>query len=296
VRRTTPCSQVPGIRRGTRIIAVGLSLTALLSGARLDAQVSTAVASSVDRARGMMDAGSGDAARALLDSLVARSAPRSDDMAESLYWRAVLSESTAEAERDWKRLVIEVPLSARAPSALLRLGELDILRGRPSGARAHFERIVRDFPEDAARPKAEIWIARSYFEERDIANACTAVRNLQTTGVPEGELRLQVGELQGRCRTAGTATAGAGTATAGAGTAAAGGIVFTVQLAAFNTRREANAFVARLAKRGVKARIDGDKKPFRVRVGRYDSREEATAMLAKLKRQGQSGFLAELPR
>jgi cell division protein FtsN len=72
--------------------------------------------------------------------------------------------------------------------------------------------------------------------------------------------------------------------------------VFTVQLAAFNTRREANAFVARLAKRGVKARIDGDKKPFRVRVGRYDTREEATAMLAKLKRQGQTGFLAELPR
>ncbi len=222
-----PCSQVPGTRRGTRrgtrAIALALSLTALLTGARLDAQVSTAVASSVDRARGMMDAGSGDAARALLDSLVARSAPRSDDMAESLYWRAVLSESTADAERDWKRLIFEVPLSARAPNALLRLGELDILRGRPSGARAHFERIVRDFPEDAARPKAELWIARSYFEERDIANACTVVRNLQTTGVPEGELRLQLGELQGRCRTAGTATAGAGTATAGGGTATAGG-------------------------------------------------------------------------
>ncbi len=276
---------------------------------RANAQVSPAVESSVDRARGMMDVGKGEAARLLLDSLVLRSAAGSDDLAESLYWRAVLSESAADAERDWKRLVIVVPLSPRTPNALLRLGELEILRGRPADARAYFERIERDFPETTQRPKAAIWIARSYFEERDVAKACTATDALQRLEMPDGELRLQAGELQQRCRAATAAAAAAPGATAasdggatGAAPSAAGGgtttsgIVFTVQLAAYNTRREANAYVARLAKRGITARVDGDRKPFRVRVGKYDTREEATAMLAKLKKQGQSGFLAELPK
>lgn len=308
--------------------------------AQAQAQVSSAVASAVDRARGLMDAGSGDVARTLLDSLVTQATPGSDDMAESLYWRAVLSESAADAERDWKRLVIEVPLSARAPNALLRLGELEILRGRPPAARVHFERILRDFPEASQRPPAEVWIARSYFEERDVVNACRTVGALQASGVPAGELQLQLTELQARCRNAATATpaataptaVGAGastktttpkpttakseppaavtTATAERDTSSAvdvtaepveaanrvSGIVFTVQLAAYNTRTEANAYVARLAKRGIKARIDGDRKPFRVRVGRYETRDAAATMLAKLKKQGQNGFLAELPR
>jgi cell division septation protein DedD len=251
----------------------------------------------------------------------------------------VLSESAADAERDWKRLVIEVPLSARAPNALLRLGELEILRGRPAAARVHFERILRDFPEASQRSTSEIWIARSYFEERDLTNACRTVGVLQASGVPAGELQLQLTELQGRCRnaaaaapaTSATTVAGSGTSTktttpkpttaksapASTTTAAAdpdsssavdvtaepleganrvSGIVFSVQLAAYNTRAEANAYVARLAKRGIKARIDGDRKPFRVRVGRYETRDAAATMLAKLKKQGQNGFLAELPR
>lgn len=292
--------------RLTAMVAA-IAVAGMVPWHQLAAQVSPGITAAVDRARGLVDAGKGDDARRLLDSLVTVTASGGDDLAESLYWRAVLSESAADAERDWKRLVIVVPLSPRTPSALLRLGELEILRGRPADARVHFERIVRDFPETEQRSKAAIWVARSYFEERDVTRACAATAALQSLSMPDGELRLQAAELQGRCRAATTA-AGENAAPTGAAGAAPGaaapppaertasGIVYSVQLAAYNTRREANAYVARLAKRGIKARIDGDRKPFRVRVGRYDTKEEANAMLKKLKKQGQSGFLAELPR
>lgn len=259
------------------------------------AQASAGMTSAVGRARSLVDGGDGAGARTLLDSLVARAEPSSDDMAEALYWRAVLSERAADGERDWKRLVVEAPLAPRVPDALLRLGELEILRGRPAVARAHFERIVRDFADSPPHVNAMIWIARSYFEERDLARACEASNALRSRNIPDGELRLQADELRGRCVTAvgSTATAVAGPTTAVVVPPTA---VFSLQFAAYDTRAQATALVSRLAKRGIKARIDGDRKPFRVRAGRYETRAEATAMLARLRKQGQGGFVAELGR
>lgn len=259
------------------------------------AQASAGMTSAVGRARSLVDGGDGAGARTLLDSLVARAEPSSDDMAEALYWRAVLSERAADGERDWKRLVVEAPLAPRVPDALLRLGELEILRGRPAVARAHFERIVRDFADSPPHVNAMIWIARSYFEERDLARACEASNALRSRKIPDGELRLQADELRGRCVTAvgSTATAVAGPTPAVVVPPTA---VFSLQFAAYDTRAQATALVSRLAKRGIKARIDGDRKPFRVRAGRYETRAEATAMLARLRKQGQGGFVAELGR
>lgn len=293
---------------GAALVFAGAALV-LVGASRVDAQASAGMISAVGRARSMVDGGDGTAARALLDSLVARAAPSSDDLAEALYWRAVLSERVADGERDWKHLVVDAPLSPRVPESLLRLGELEILRGRPAVARAHFERILLDFPESAQRPKAMVWIVRSFFEERDFTRGCEIVRSLQAGTVPEGEMRLQVDELQLRCAVSGTSTAVGGTSTAVGGSATAVGgtstavvpttavpttAVFSVQLAAYDTRAQANALVTRLAKRGLKARVDGDRKPFRVRVGRYDTRADAAVMLARLKKQGQGGFVTEL--
>ncbi len=294
---------------GAALVLVGAALV-LVGASRVDAQASAGMISAVGRARSMVDGGDGTAARALLDSLVARAAPSSDDLAEALYWRAVLSERVADGERDWKQLVVDAPLSPRVPESLLRLGELEILRGRPAVARAHFERILLDFPESAQRPKTMVWIVRSFFEERDFTRGCEMVRTLQAGTVPDGEMRLQVDELQLRCSTAvgltavgGTATAVGGNSTAVGGTSTAVALpatavpstaVFSVQLAAYDTRAQANALVTRLAKRGLKARVDGDRRPFRVRVGRYDTRADAAAMLARLRKQGQGGFVTEL--
>ncbi|MBL0171565.1 MAG: SPOR domain-containing protein [Gemmatimonadaceae bacterium] len=293
------------IRRALRPSLVCL-VWLLVSAGVVRAQTSAGVTSAVGRARGLMDAGDGAKARTLLDSLVAHTDPSSDDMAEALYWRAVLSERVADGERDWKRLVVDAPLSPRVPEALLRLGELEILRGRPAVARAHYERILRDFSESPQRPKAMIQVVRSYFEERDILHACESVTALRGVTIPEGELRLQANDLQLRCAAA-AATAAGGTAngvavptpavtTPAPAAAVSAATVFSVQLAAYDTRAQATALVKRLATRGVKARVDGERKPFRVRVGRYETRAEAAAMLTRLKKQGQRGFVAELGR
>lgn len=281
-------------------------------------RISPALAGAVTRARALVDQGNGADARFILDSLVKASPLASFDLAEALYWRATLAEQIGDAERDWKRLVIEAPLSPRTPDALLRLGELDLLRGHPAEARPYFERVIREFPDSARIARGTIWLVRSYFDERNMPGGCEALKGLASVHVPEGELKLQADELKRRCDSVvtgssavgltgasdvtGASAAGKGTdaatsATGGStGSKASSGTAFSVQLAAFNTRAEAQSLVARLKKKGVDARVDGTVKPFRVRTGRYGSRAEADAALAKLKKQGHSGFIAEISK
>lgn len=298
--------------------AAGLALVAgTRAAAAQEAPLAAGVVREVGRARALVEAGAGADARTLLDSLVRTQAPGSNELAEALFWRATLAERATDSERDWKRLTIEAPLSPRTADALVRLGEFEMLRGRPATARPYFARVTQDFPNTTARAKAGLWVVRGYFDERNSASACTALAELPSASVPEGELRLQYDELGKRCAVApGTANRGSvnsGSVNSGkiesektsgekvsGGKAAAensakeDGARFSVQLAAYDTRAEAEGSVKRLKGRGIEARIDGDAKPFRVRVGRYATRAEATAALAKLKKQGQSGFIAEL--
>ena len=308
----------------------------LTTSARVDAQVQTDASDkmvlAVGRARALMDGGDGAAARTLLDSLVNHTDAGTMDVAEALYWRAALAERTSDAERDWKRMVADVPVSPRVPDALLRLGELDILRGRPASAREYFVRLTRDFADTPQRGKATVMVARSYFEERDNTHACAAVAAFKLDDLPAGESRLQADELTRRCASLAAAAAASATLSSpqpppavpvanappttttttpkatttptakptepvASASHAADPISrarFTVQLAAYDTRAQATATAKHLVARGVKARVDGEKKPFRVRVGHYTTHAEAVAALTKLKAQGHKGFVAEL--
>lgn len=302
--------------------AVAAAVCVCGATAPLAAQVSGPMTSAVGRARGLIDAGSGAQARALLDSLVSAAGDGSDDRAEALYWRAVLSESAVDASRDWKRVVIDAPLSIRAADALLRLAELDVLRGQVDEGRASFARVVRDFAGTEQAVRAALWTARTYADERNAAKVCETLALLTGMTIPDGELALQERQLRSTCAAAssnagsvaagtpptasGSGATGATSAPLGAGSGAPDSaaaapaattpspVAFSVQLAAYDFRSQAAALVARLAKRGIKARVDGTAKPFRVRVGRYATREEAAAALARLKKAGQSGFVAEL--
>ncbi len=281
------------------------------------AQLSPAMERATVRARAMLDDGNGVEARTLLDSLVTNASPSSIDLADALYWRAVLAERVADAELDWKRLVTEIPLSPRAPDALQRLGELDMLRGHPAEARVYFARVLRDYANASTRTAALLWTARSYFDERNGTEACRTMSALATMVLPEGELSLQTGELQKRClRTASAPTPDAATPAAAAPTAvapvpspppaasppeqasrSATATVngrYSVQLAAYDTRADADGLVRRLASRQIEARVDGSVKPFRVRVGRFATRTAAGAELARLAKLGHTGFIAEL--
>lgn len=277
------------------------------------ATVSAAMDRQISRARALVESGEGADARNLLDSLVQAAPTASFDLAEALYWRAVLSERMSDAERDWKRLVIESPLSPRAADALVRLGELDLLRGKPADARVYLERVLREFPTGVQRSKSALLVARTWFDERQDAKGCAALAALQAEGVPEGELRMQAGDLGRRCTGANAVNTPATKVEAKAeakpeakpearsdskpaetSSTRPADARFSVQLAAFDTRREAEAAVARLSKAGVDARVDGSDKPFRVRHGYFTTRAAANAQLAALKKRGHNGFIAEL--
>ena len=139
--------------------------------------------------------------------------------------------------------------------------------------------------------------------------------SLSIGDVPDGELRLQYAELGKACTGVVAATApktAANSASSNSAsadnaslnnatprTATTAGAVgqkgrYSVQLAAYNTRVEAEASVQRLLARGMDVRVDGDVKPFRVRTGYFATRAEAAAVLARLKQQGMDGFVADL--
>jgi cell division septation protein DedD len=66
---------------------------------------------------------------------------------------------------------------------------------------------------------------------------------------------------------------------------------FVVQLAALNSRGEADAMVKRLAARGYEAYVQapatGSPSVFRVRVGNYQTRREAESVAARIEKEGQ---------
>lgn len=190
----------PATGRGLRrLVGVGLLLVAT-SGVRADAQ-GTAVDAAVARARALVEAGNGRAGRLVLDSLVERAGVATPPLGELLYWRGLLAESSADAERDWRRLLLEVPMSPRAEDALLRLAQLEQLRGRPAGSRAYLEKLAREYPEPSSQARAHFWLAKAYFDENDRPRACGAL-DVVRQRVPSNavELRAQAEDLRARCR------------------------------------------------------------------------------------------------
>jgi cell division protein FtsN len=68
---------------------------------------------------------------------------------------------------------------------------------------------------------------------------------------------------------------------------------FSVQVAAFPKKRDADALGEVLKQRGFPVRVVGTTPPFRVRVGRYDSREDAGAALERMKASRVKGIVVE---
>jgi cell division protein FtsN len=66
---------------------------------------------------------------------------------------------------------------------------------------------------------------------------------------------------------------------------------WSVQVAAYNARSQADAMVARLKTNGYEARVDGSSAPFRVRIGRYTTQGQASAVQRSLKAKKIEGFV-----
>lgn len=283
------------------------ALAALVSlGATAGAQIRLpAVDSAVyARARQLVAAGNGAAGRVLVDSMVTVTPPDSPAYADALYWRARLSAEGEDAERDYRRIVIDFPLSPRAGDALLQLAQSELMRGDRTAARTHLERFLLENPGHSDRGTAGLSLVRLSFDAGDAQRGCiTLGRTLREVPETSVELRNQLSFFTGRCANVDTTRRVVGTttdsATARADTTKRGGAKgdtaakappkpvgkFTIQVAAYSSRELADALVKRLEAKGLDARTVGTKSPYRVRVGHYKTRAAATTAANKLKAQ-----------
>ena len=425
---------------------------------------SVAIDAALARARARATEGDLAGARAVLDSLANATPAGTNRLAEVLFWRATYAQTAAGAERDYRRIVVEHPMSPRAEDGLLRLAQLELARGDQQLAIRHLERLVLEHPGSANRARARYWTARAWMDAGDVGKGCGALGEaLASAGGTDAELRNQVRYAGQRCpagwdaaattsvaavpsqvapaESASVAIAGAASGVSGAASGvsgasrpAAGGpppnttiapapresvttnapvvpaaradsaarrgsppdinippsrpapvtasappassarpavvvppladvpgndwarakpttvttakppattpaatttakppvkapvaapatnpappsaaaaaaptparsgagataparrTIYSVQLAAYDTRADAEALARRLTSRGLAARVSGDVAPFRVRVGRYATRAEAVKELAALKAKGLAGFVAD---
>src|SRR6202521_3741359 len=152
------------------------------------------------RAQTLVSDGNGVAGRALIDSVIAATQPSARLYPEALFWRATLAANAADAESDYKHIVVDYPLAPQAEDALLRLAQLELARGDRDGALVHLQRIPRDYPRSKSLARASYWTARVLFEKNDIPNACTANANaLAQADASQVELRNQIQYQGQRC-------------------------------------------------------------------------------------------------
>jgi cell division protein FtsN len=326
------------------------------------------------RAQALVSDGNGAAGRALIDSVISATSPTARLYPEALFWRASLASNAADAESDYKHIVVDYPLAPQAEDALLRLAQLELARGDREGALIHLQRIPRDYPRSRSLARASYWTARVLFEKNDIPNACAANANALTqAGDGEIELRNQIQYQGQRCpsiaaspasppasasaspsvpigapssTTAPEVVAPVATKPATTDTVSAPGSApskavaqdpaaklpteardtkpsivdpgkspanapdksatkvstgssrsseYSVQVAAYTRKSEADKLSASLVKRGYQARVDGGVAPFRVRIGRYATNKEAEDALSRIKAKHMDGFVVRAP-
>ena len=351
-------------------IFAGVALTFV--GSNLAAQTSARPIDPVfTRAQALVSDGNGAAGRALIDSMIAATPPAAPLYPQALFWRASLAASAADAESDYKHIVVDYPLTPQAPEALLRLAQLELARGDRDAALGHLQRIPRDYPSSKSLARANYWIARVFFEKNDLINGCaanaSALAGLDSTEI---ELRNQIQYQGQRCplRTAPTVTqisvasssdsgrvtaqqpvmqtksgvenktpvepktpvetkgsvdakssappaeaddakpSIAGPTKAPVATASVPPVPsvvekspapakreYSVQVAAYKTRADADKLTESLKRRGYEARVDVSPDWFRVRVGRYASERAAESILREMKSKQISGFVVRAP-
>ncbi len=173
------------------------------------------------RAQTLVSDGNGAAGRALIDSVIAATPPSARLYPEALFWRASLAANAADAESDYRHIVVDYPLAPQAEDALLRLAQLELARGDRDGALAHLQKIQRDYPRSKSLARASYWTARVLFEKNDITNACRANANALAQANPaEMELRNQIQYQGQRCPLPAVAKADSPTTNAYANSAA----------------------------------------------------------------------------
>lgn len=153
------------------------------------------------RARKLVSEGNGAAGRVLVDSLLRQSVEDTPAYGDALYWRGALAETAADAERDYRRVIVEYPVSPYADDALLALVELEQARGDRAGALQHLQRFVREHQVgNPARGVAALAAARLAFDQRDTRTGCSMITEARASAATtDVEMRNQIDYFGGRC-------------------------------------------------------------------------------------------------
>jgi cell division septation protein DedD len=152
------------------------------------------------RAQALVNDGNPTAGRAVIDSMLSVAAQGTNEYAEGVYWRAVLAATAADAEMDYRRIVVDYPQSPRVEDALIRLSQLEIARANYDGAIRHLNTLIAEHPQSPSRARAGYWMARALFDKNDIPGGCTATSDaLARTSDDDAELRNQITYLNQRC-------------------------------------------------------------------------------------------------
>lgn len=273
------------------------------------------------RAQRLVNDGNGAEGRALLDSLLNATEPRSAAEADVLFQRATIAESWDQAQRDYLRVMLEHDRSPRAAAAMLRLAQGELARGDRAAALRYLERLASEAPESPLRGEAGIWHGRLLIDRGARDQGCAVLRTTRTRvdstaielvnqydyllrscpAVAEGVQvestpvtpapATQAPAAQPPARTPAPA------APTLAPTAPSGAMDWSVQVAAWPTMEEAEKFAAEIRARGYDVRVDGTTAPFRVRFGRYPTREAANAAMTAYKQKERAdAFLVQVPR
>ncbi|MGH7617089.1 MAG: SPOR domain-containing protein, partial [Gemmatimonadaceae bacterium] len=241
--------------------------------------------------------------RVLVDSMLTVAAPDTPAYGEALYWRAALAATSADAETDFRRVIVEYPLSPRSGDALLQLAHLEVARGDRDAAITHLSRFLLENPKSPERPQSALLLVRLSFEANQPQAGCALLaRVLNEVPDSDVELRNQLGYYTPKCATVDTTkavelapppidSAAVRRDSVRADSVRKASYKYTLQVAAYTTRSEADRLAKRLKDRGLEARVVGSTKLFRVRIGRYPTRAAATAAQKELKAKKIDAFV-----
>jgi septal ring-binding cell division protein DamX len=152
------------------------------------------------RAQQLVTSGNAAAGRTLVDSMVAAATPDTPTYADALYWRAALGATSTDAERDYRRIVVEYPASRHAGDALWQLSQLEVARGDRAAASTHLDRFLLENPKSPERNRAGLQLVRLLFEQNQLPRACGALRRTLAI-IPDSsvETRNQLQYYSPRC-------------------------------------------------------------------------------------------------
>jgi cell division septation protein DedD len=128
------------------------------------------------RAQRLVNDGNGADGRALLDSLLNATEPRSAAEAEVLFQRATIAESWDQAQRDYLRVMLEHERSPRAAAAMLRLAQGELARGDRAAALRYLERLASEAPDSPLRGEAGVWHGRLLIDRGARDQGCAVLR------------------------------------------------------------------------------------------------------------------------